>query len=157
MGNGQGQEYRPGSLMQLVANDGNQDRMIQATELLNQRLKDIKQLRNVTDCNTLLLCHYKNSIVSTLSIDVVMMICKFINPMFHPVSMFNYLNLKRERTECFNTFILCIKNLPIPMLPKDVKKILFNEYKTEVPPPKPFVFEGDIADYDDVDELKYFD
>lgn len=139
MGNNNSHDgYRPGSLMQLITNDGRQDRMLQATELLNERLKNIKYLRNVTDCNTLLLCHYKNSIVSTLSIDVVMLICKFINPFFNPVSMFNYLDLKRERALCFNTFILCLKHSPIIMPPKDVKKILFKEYKEEIPPPKPF-------------------
>lgn len=132
-----------GNAMQYIANDGRQDKYIMANNDLNAQITG--HHLNVTECNTLLLCHYKDCIVSTLSIDVVMLICKFINPMFHPVWMFNYLDLKRERALCFTTFILCVQNSALIMPPKDIKKILFKEYLAEIPPPKPFIFDEDIT------------
>lgn len=67
-----------------ITNNGKQENYLLPDYAVNRRIKVFQWAKDVTDCNTLILCHYKDSIVASLSIDVVMLICKHINQNYNP-------------------------------------------------------------------------
>ena len=112
-----------GGIMQLVSNDGKQDRMLLATELLNKRLLEFHTNRTI--CNTFMLLNYKDTIIAELPTEISLMICENIILSYSPNNILKYINTKIERAECLNTLTLCIQKNNYIKPPKDVMKMIF--------------------------------
>ena len=128
MGNG-------GGIMQLISNDGAQDRFLLPTGMLNTRLLDIEKFKqakiNVTACNTIMLLNYKDTILAQLPPEIAVMICKTLLPRYNPKGILNYIQEKMDRAQCFNALMLSIQRNNYVKPPTDVKKLIFEYYLTE--------------------------
>jgi len=124
--------FRTGDFMELISINPREDKMLKATNYLNERLDEIYH-RRANVCNRLMLLNYKESVLSLLPAEIVLRICKGVFPKYNPRGIMEYIRIKEERVVCFTTLVLCIKNRGYHKPPREILRLIFEYYKLAPP------------------------